>query len=271
MIAVIVKAMDQHSSRGSRLLIRASVVLLLPMWLFTFSHVSAHVQTSQTQQSSSPLEIRLTEPVHWGNGCLSISLDRINNSSVPLFLPDMGLYISGSVNEVPNGTERKSQKQWLNFYGAADFAIWEAVAIAPGGVVHDEYCLPRQMPVTNFKARTHREIALRGMLRIDAYYFLTEADWKKNKTQHEHMLRIPPAQWKTMTLDEPKVVTIFSRIPCQVACGSGCDNPPPIMPDEQRAVPDVFAERDWDVRGKVVGDELARKFPACPDASSSPH
>ncbi len=182
----------------------------------------------------------------------------------------MGLYISGSVNEVPDGTSEESKTQWLNFYGATDIISWEATAIAPGGVVHGEYCLRPKMPVVNFEAKTRREVALRGTLRIDAYYFLTEDDWKKNKTQHEQMLRIPPKQWKDITLEEPKVVTIFSRIPCQVACGSGCDNPPPILHGEKRIVPDI-PEQDWEVRGKAVGDELARKFPACPDVGSALH
>lgn len=156
----------------------------------------------------------------------------------------MGLYISDSVNEVPDGTDKENEREWLNFYGASDIISWEAAAIAPGGVVHGEYSLPPEMPVINFQAKTHREVALRGTLRIDAYYFLTEDDWKKNKTRHEEMSRIPPKQWKDITLEEPKVVTIFSRIPCRVACGSGCDNPPPIVHGEKRGVPDI-PERDW--------------------------
>lgn len=247
-------------------------MLSLSTWLFAFWNVSALVQTPQTQQrSSSPLEIRLTKPAHWEKGCLTISLDRINNSSASLFLPDMGLYISGSVNEVPDGTDKKSERRWLNFYGATDIIFWGADAIAPGGVVHGDYCLPPEMPVMNLNAQTRREVALRGTLRIDAYYFFTEDDWKKNKTQHEQMLRTPPKQWKDIALEQPKVVTILIRIPCQVACSSGCDNPPPVVHGEARIVPDGYAERGWEVRGKTVGDDLARKFPACPDVSSAPH
>lgn len=182
----------------------------------------------------------------------------------------MGLYIYGSVNEVSDGTDKKIERQWLNFYGATDIIVWEAAPIASGGVVHGDYCLPPKVPVMNFEAKTHREVALRGTLRIDAYYFPTEGDWEKNKAQHEQMLRIPPKQWKDITLDEPKIVTIFSNVPCQVSCGSGCDNPAPIVHGEKRVVPDI-PEHDWEVRGKAVGDELARKFPACPDVSSPPH
>ncbi|HKF52583.1 MAG TPA: hypothetical protein VKB26_09740 [Candidatus Acidoferrales bacterium] len=213
----------------------------------------------------------MTRPLSWENGCLSVSLDRINNSSSSLFLPDTGLEISGSVNEVADGTGKKSKREWLNFYGATDIVSWGATAIAPGGIVHGEYCLSPKMPVVNLKGQTRREIALRGTLRVDAYYFLTEGDWKKSKAEHEQMLRTPPQQWKTIKLETPQVVTIFTRIPCQMACSAGCDNPPPIVVGENRIVPDVRGPHDWNIRGKTVDDELARKFPACPDVSSSPH
>jgi hypothetical protein len=75
-------------------------LLILPTWLFLLgtSDLFVYRQTSQAhEESSSPLEVRIVKAPQWEKDCLSISLDRINHSSLPLFLPDMGLYISTSV------------------------------------------------------------------------------------------------------------------------------------------------------------------------------
>jgi len=248
---------------------------ILPTWLLLASapHLASSRQANQAQERpSAPLEIRLVEPPQWQKGCLNISLDRINHSSSPLFLPDMGLYIYTSVKELRDDDETQITQGWINVYGASDIVSWEATAIAPGATVHDRECLPAEVFVVNLKTKTRREIPVHGKLRIDASYFLTEKEWQQNKSSNEEMLRTPPDQWDKMTRHDPKVVTIYSAIPCRKpGCESFCNDPPLILRGENRVLPDVFyLDPDYEVRGKKVSEELARKFPACSAPNSEP-
>lgn len=221
------------------------------------------VQSSQDRRE--PFEVHLSKPLQWVNGCLSVSLDRINHSTVPLFLPDMGLYISTPVRDASELTGRQGGQEWINVYGAVDIISWDATKIAAGATVHDEHCLNPQVAVVSLKSETRREIPLRGKLRIDAYYFLTANEWQQYKSSHEQMLRIPPDQWDKIGRHDPQVVTIFAAIPCREAgCAPSCDDPPIILYGENRMIPDVAQfDPDWEARGKTVTDELARQFPAC--------
>lgn len=265
--------MKRHTKRVAHNL-RSSpyglVLLIVPTWFLLVGapHFFAHGQ----DVAPEPLEVRLTKPPQWMNGCLSVSLDRINRSSFPLFLPDMGLYISTSVNELRDDAGMKDGQEWINVYGASDMVSWDATAIAPGATVHEEGCLPPTVFVVNLKKKTRREILLRGRLRIDAYYFLTEKEWQHNKSWHEEMLHISPGQEDKIAHQYPKVVTIFAAIPCrEPACGPGCDDPPLILQGENRVLPDVFyLDPDWGARGKRISDELARKSPACSAARPAP-
>jgi hypothetical protein len=247
-------------------------LLILPTCLLIGAlHFSSNRQGDRAQEKvPQSLEIRLTKPVQWKDGCLSISLDRINRSPLPRFLPVKGLYLYGSVSEVGDDADKKPQQGWRNVYGLSDLGDWGATAIAPGTTVHDELCLFSTIVVVNLDRQTRREIPLRGRLKIDAYYFLTEEDWQKNKSQKELMLRTPANQRRETDILYPRVVTIFTAIPCREGdCPSRCDDPPPVLHGENRVVPDVFDfEPDWKARGKTVGEELARKYPPCPEASA---
>jgi hypothetical protein len=220
-----------------------------------------------------PLEIRLTKPPQWKDDCLSVSLDRTNRSSLTRFLPVKGLYVDSSVNEIEDDADKKPEQGWRNAYGLSDLGDWGATAIAPGKTVHDELCLFSTIVVVNLERQTRREIPLRGRLKIDAYYFLTEEDWQKNKSQKEEMLRTPANQRRETDILYPRVVTLFTAIPCREdGCPSRCDDPPPILHGENRVVPDVFDfEPDWKARGKTVGEKLARKYPPCPEARPALH
>jgi hypothetical protein len=229
-------------------------------------------EEQSSQDSRGPFEVQLSKPLHWVNGCLSISLNRINHSSVPLFLPDMGLYISTSARDASKLSGQQGGQEWINVYGATDIISWEATKIAAGATVHDEDCLNPQVGVVSLKSETRREIPLRGKLRIDACYFLTANEWQQYKSSREQMFRTPPDQWGKIARHDPHVVTIFAAIPCREAgCAPGCDDPPIILHDENRLIPDVAQfNHDWEARGKKVTDELARQFPPC-SVANPPH
>jgi hypothetical protein len=145
--------------------------------------------------AAHPLEIQITKPLQWQNGCLLVSMDRVNRSKGTLFLPLMGLYISSSAIEVGEDARNSGEPEWMVIYGLSDIIDWDATPIAAGERVHDEHCLSPSVAVVNLDKKTHRQIPLRGTLKIDASYFLTESDWRENKSMHEEMLRAktPPA------------------------------------------------------------------------------
>jgi len=215
----------------------------------------------------------LTKPPQWLNGCLNVSIDRVNHSSVTLFLPYIGLYISTSVSKVEDDLGGIQTQGWINVYGVTDLLFWGATPIAPGATVHGDYCLPPEVPVVSLEKKTRRKIPLRGRLRIDAYYFLTEQDWHKNEAQHEQMMNTPSAQRDRIDIKYPEVVTIFAKTPCrETDCTSICDTPPVILHDETRVVPDFGdSQPDWDAQGKMVGDELDREAPTCAGTRPIPH
>jgi hypothetical protein len=224
----------------------------------------ALAQSEQPKQEwSEPFEVRLTKPPEWVAGCLSLSLDRINRSSAPLFLPDMGLYIATSVREVGDQPAAKNAQNWINVYGASDLVSWSAKEIAPSATVHIETCLDPEVAVVSLERRTRRMIPLRGKLRIDAYYYSTEEDWKAYESYHHEMMRTPPVRWNELVrASDPKVVTVYAAIPCrEPRCGPVCDDPPQILHGEKRMIPDVGYIDP--ARGKAIGDELESKSPAC--------
>jgi hypothetical protein len=52
--------------------------------------------------SPAPLELQFSESPHWEKDCLKVSVDRINRSSTPPYLPLGGLFIDTSVRDVPD-------------------------------------------------------------------------------------------------------------------------------------------------------------------------
>jgi hypothetical protein len=79
------------------------------------------------------------------------------------------------------------------------------------------------------------------------------------------MMHTPPAQWNELVRpSDPKVVTVFTAIPCrEPLCGPVCDDPPQILHGEKRVIPDVGYYPDSEARGKAIDNELERKSPAC--------
>ena len=262
------------TAQSERLRQSGFALLILPTcFLIGALHFASYRQGDPAQEKvPEPLEIRLAKPPQWKDGCLSVSLDRTNHSPLPRFLPVKGLYIYSSASEVGDDADKDPEHGWRNVYGLSDLGDWGATAIAPGTTVHDEFCLGSTIPVVSLERQTRREIPLRGRLKIDAYYFLTEEDWQKNKSQKEEMLRTPARQWRQTDLLYPQVVTIFTAIPCpEGECTSTCDHPPLVLHGENRVVPDVFDfHPDWKARGKAIGDELARNSPPCPEANPAP-
>jgi hypothetical protein len=71
---------------------------------------------SPDKRSQQPLEIRVVRPVKWVNRCLALSIDRVNRSTAPLFLPFNGLLIESSVLEITDDAAKGPQGGWLPAY-----------------------------------------------------------------------------------------------------------------------------------------------------------
>ena len=261
MVKTAIKSYFSHSPASLALLL-AAVVLGLDSFGDAYGQ---HENAAKASPLSAPLEIRLTLPVRWENGCLVVSLDRTNGTSSPLFLPHRDLDIYTSVQKLPDEQGNKKGIEWINVVGLSDILNWEATPIAPGETVHKRYCLSPTVAVVHQQKKTHRELQLRGKLRIDAYYFLTEKDWLTNKAQHDAMLRMSEDELRRMEVLYPEVSTVEVEIPCRANdCASQCDKPAALLPGEMRVVPDIYSfHPDWKERGRAINDEMARKSPPC--------
>ena len=255
-------------------LARRLLALLTCTLLFGRPYYSAQHQTDQSQaESPSPLDVHLTKPLQWQNGCLSVGLDRTNRSSSTIYIPVMGLYISSSASEVAENGKGKRAEAWINVFGASDILSWDAKPLAPGGTIHEHACLRANVGVVSLKRNSYREIPVSGRLKIQAYYYLTEKDWQKNKARQEATVHVPPEQWKKLERQDPSVISIFSAIPCRDdGCKANCSIPPLIIHGEERSVPDIWSDRkDWNERGKAISEKLAKNAPTCPGDSRSDH
>jgi len=242
-------------------------LVLTTVCLFVWASLSAEGNVAHVQgESSKPLEVELSAPPRWVNGCLDVRIDRVNRSSETLFMPVMGLYIYTSARAIGEAGEIESGRRWINVYGASDVLDWNAQPLAPGAALHDDHCLDSSVKVANLKQRTRRDIPLRGMLRIDAYYFLTEADWRRNESEREEMLRAPPAQMNKIVIHEPADARILVTIPCRGNdCTTRCSEPPLILRVEGIVLPDVWRDDPGEnARGTAVTEELAKRYPGCP-------
>jgi hypothetical protein len=253
----------RHSVIGSLLAVDSKFLLLVA--LLCISPGIAQQDTELKNPEANLLELRLVAPPQWKDDCLQVELDRKNRSSLPLFLPAMGLFISTSVNELDDVAATEVEQKWVNVYGSTDVIILEATSLAPGATLHEEGCLSPHVFVVNIEKGTRRAIPLRGRLQIEAYYFLSEKEWQTFKSSREEMMSTKPDSWGAMNRQDPKVVTIFAKIPCRDgSCGSVCDAPPLILKGEDRIVPDVFyIESAFGVRGEALSRELALNSPSC--------
>jgi hypothetical protein len=250
----------------------ALAILPALLLLFGAPDVFGNRQTDQTHEAApSYLVIRLTKPPQWQNDCLSVSVDRINNSSARLFLPMQGLYVQMSVTEVPDEFNTKhGRDEWINVYGLSDLVFPGANPIAPGATVHKDICLSPTIGVVNQRRETHREIPLRGRLRIDAKYFLTEKEAQDYESRPGEMIPASPRQPNEMVLHYLSA-RMFVAIPCRrVGCKPSCFTQPLIINGEQHWVPDTLGDLDWKARGQRINDQLEKKFRACSGAPASP-
>jgi hypothetical protein len=239
----------------------------LPMMLATammLAGLQVNKSNSRTAQLPLPLEVRITEPLHWKNGCLLVSIDRVNRSSAALFLAENGLIVASSGINAVSPSGHNPEVNWYPVYGVSDIRIFIAQPLAPNEAKHDALCVGPTFPVTDMKKETRREVPLRGQLKIYAYYFLTQQDWLTNRSQQEAMLRTSSENRPKVL--EPELTTAIMTIPCRESgCNPGCDGPPVVFDGEARIVPDIAAsELEWNERGKAINAELAEKLSPCP-------
>ena len=227
----------------------------------------ADQQTRPEKETAAPLEVRLTSPPRWENGCLFVALDRTNRSSSTLFLTTMGPYFYIAL-DVSNGEANKGDGiEWVNTYGIADIVVRGVSRLAPGATVHNEFCFGPTVWIVNLKKETRREIPVRGPLRVDVSYFRTEKSWTENKEWYD--TNTPPRLGPDGNPREPPTniapewSLAFASIPCLSAdCKSDCTGPPVGLPGEFRAVPDAYyIYPSWNERGKLLTEVLSRKFP----------
>jgi hypothetical protein len=247
-----------------RSILQLSVPTILTFLLLGLAPPYVAYQQTQDQTSQQPLEVQVTAP-SWENGHLKFSVDRINHSSTPLYLPAMGTYISLAVKEEATKIENSHDERWVNIYGLTDLVSWGAAAIAPGATVHNDYDFLHELAVVDLKKETRREIPVRGRLRVEAFYFLSEEDWQKNKHYHEEITSEHTKPWRRPEFLKPEFTTAYVKIPCRiVGCNSECEKPPIVLPDENRLVPDVYTfDEEANARAIAVSAKLAAKSSAC--------
>lgn len=213
--------------------------------------------------TSSPLEIHVSS-IQWGKDCLLVGIDLINQSTVPVFLTVMGPYFDVALDVSQDQSSGHKDLEWVNAWGVSDIVSWDTKPLAPNARTHENYCIGEKVWIVNRKKETHREIPVRGKMRISVSYFPNEDARKKNKMWHDDPSSLrnpwnPPEDigpnWSTTTLD----------IPCPSAtCVQDCSRPPRGFDGEGRAVPDIYGYYpDWNQRGDTLTRKLNRKYPPC--------
>lgn len=216
-------------------------------------------------ENTSPLEIHIS-PLHWEKDCLVIGLDRINHSLVPVFLTRMGPYFDIALDVSKDMSPNHGPMEWVNVRGVSDIVSWEADPLAPNSTSHENYCISPTVWVTNRTKQTHREILVRGKMRVSISYFAREDAWKKNRSWHDDQVRqsVPHDPWNPPEDIAPMESTAFGDIPCpNDTCKLDCGKAPLGFHGEHRAVPDALRfDEDWNERGRAVTAELAQKSPS---------
>ena len=214
-------------------------------------------------QPLAKVELRLTEPLKWENGCLRVSLELVNRSEKPFFLPATGLYIDSSTKLLSSVAEKNGSEGWQNVYGFTDIlSLPNAKPLAPGASVHRDYCFAPTLAVVKLQTETRREIPLRGRLKMSASYYLSDPNPTANRTK-SRLSSTSQRNWATVVPPQPQVSTLIVPIPCpDGGCPQGCEDSPLILEGEGVAAPDVYLyQPEWNERGKAVAEELNRLFP----------
>jgi hypothetical protein len=230
---------------------------LLP---FVFSLIAIFVgsqrepnKIADTPPPLQPLEIRLTSPLKWKNGCLDVSFDLVNRSAEPVFLPTMGLYIDVSAKLLSSVPEKNGTERWLNLYGASDIVpILSVKPLAPGAVTHDGYCMRSTVDVVDSGNQMWREVPVRGRLRISVQYYVSDPNQTKPRRKY-------------VATEQPiaEVTTLAVPIPCpEGGCALGCDGPPAVEESEFQVVPNIRPhDQEWMERGDERNRVLRNLYP----------
>jgi len=227
----------------------ATLAILFSLW---------HAFVAQGQ-TAPLLEIHTTTP-KWANGCLDLTVERLNTSSQTIYLPEWeGVLFLLSTKRIHNDPSKKDDGVLLPVYGLSDIVSFDAHPLAAGSKITDHFCLPETSAVVNEQRKTRRQVAVRGHVKIVASYFPNEEDWRAKKAEKEK-------QWPTAW--PPPAASLEIVVPCspQPQCATYCKAPPLITEGERVVVPDIFAfHKDWNERGKTLAETLSRQYPACKD------
>ena len=102
-------------------------------------HFLSHRDQAQVddKRARHPLEVRLSTSPLWKKDCLLVTVERINRSSVPIFLTKMGQYFYMAL-DVSKEQPGESVK-WVNVYGNSDIRTLEASPLARGAIDRGEF------------------------------------------------------------------------------------------------------------------------------------
>ncbi len=204
-------------------------------------------------KTSESLEIRLTRPLGWENGCLQINFDSMNRSARTMFLPEIGLYIDSSAKLLSSDPGKNNGEQWLNLYGFSDVVTGLVVEpLAPGAARRGGFCAPSTVDVLSMMNQLWRQIPVRGKLRITAQYYLF--DPSRHASQSIYLV---------VQRQAPRISTLVVPIPCpKGGCAFGCEGPPLIVEGEIQMFPDITPhDAEWLERGNQRDTQLRKLYP----------
>jgi hypothetical protein len=218
--------------------------------------IQSHTFAAQTP-ASQMLEIHVNTPT-WLNGCLDLTIERVNVSSQTIYLSDWDSFsFSLSARQIHNDRKNEDRDVWLLFYGPNDRVDPDAREFPAGSRTTDHFCLPETFSVVNKQQKTRRQVEVRGRVKIAASYFPTEEEWKASRAEQEkHM----PTPWRSPSASVEMIV------PClpQSECVMNCKTAVPIIEGESIVVPDVFRSyKDWNDRGNALSITLDLQHPPC--------
>jgi hypothetical protein len=197
---------------------------LLSSFLVACVAASGQQPPTVTPDGSEILEIRLTKPLTWGQGCLQVGIERVNRSTSPIVLPPTpfeGIRVYSSVADKSNSLGQGAGEAWVLVYGWTDVVYREPKTLEPGSAKQNTFCIRSSFPVKDRVMATTRQIALRGTLRIYAEYYQLPAGDKKEQAKNDSAGR---------TRSE---VMLELPIPCSSGIDEAeCSSPPPILPRE---------------------------------------